>query len=83
MTNLLLEIVAGPAMAQSQAIFQKLDYMYRQPARQGDVTIRDRILYMKEIFQDDDRDMWNLRLFHNLWGTSYVLPSMPILLVAT
>ena len=55
MTNLLLEIVSIPAMCQSQAVLQKLDYIYRQPTRQGNFIIRGRILYMKEIFQDDDR----------------------------
>ena len=55
MTNLLLEIVSSPAMGQSQPVLQKLDYIYRQPARQGNFIIRDRILYMKEIFQDDDK----------------------------
>ena len=35
MTNVLLEIVSSPAMGQSQAVLQKLDYIYRQPARQG------------------------------------------------
>ena len=55
MTNLLLEIVSSPAMGQSQAVLQKLDYIYRQPARQGNFIIRDRILYMKEIFHDDNR----------------------------
>ena len=34
-TNLLLEIVSSPAMAQSQAVLQKMDHIYRQPARQG------------------------------------------------
>ena len=32
-----------------------MNYMYRQPARQRNFIMRDRILYMKEIFQDDDR----------------------------
>ena len=44
-TNLLLEIVSSPAMGQSQAVLQKLDYIYRQPARQGNFIIRDGILY--------------------------------------
>ena len=55
MTCLLLEIVSSPSMAQSQAVVQKLDYIYRQPARNGNFSKKDGIAYMKEIFQNDDR----------------------------
>ena len=54
-TSLLLEIVSRPAMAQSQQVVQKLDYIYRQPARLGQFSVKDKILYMREIFQNDDR----------------------------
>ena len=52
-TQLILEIVANPALGESQKYIQPLDYIYRQPARQGHFTIRDGILYLKEIFQND------------------------------
>ena len=55
MTSLLLEIVASPTLAQSQSVIQKLDCIYRQPARQGNFAVRDKILFMEEIFQNDDR----------------------------
>ena len=54
-TSLLLEIVSNPAMAQSQQVVQKLDYIYRQPARLGQFSVKDKILYMREFFQNDDR----------------------------
>ena len=55
MTRLLLDIVASPTLGQTQAVVQKLDYIYRQPARQGNFAVRDTILFMKEIFQNDDK----------------------------
>ena len=42
-------------MAQSQQVVQKLDYIYRQPARLGQFSVKDKILYMREFFQNDDR----------------------------
>ena len=54
-TKLLLEIVANPALGESQTHIQPLDHVYRQPARQGHFSLKDGILYMKEIFQNDDR----------------------------
>ena len=54
-TNMLLDMVASPAIAQSQEVVNKLPYIYRQPARQGHFVIRDKILFMREIFQNDDR----------------------------
>ena len=55
MTNMLLDMVASPAIAQSQEAVNKLPYIYRQPVRQGHFVIRDKILFMREIFQNDDR----------------------------
>ena len=55
MTKLLLEIAANPSLGDSQAHVQPLDHIYRQPARQGNFSVRDRVLYTKEIFKDDDR----------------------------
>ena len=54
-TKLLLEIAANPSLGESQAHVQPLDHIYRQPARHGNFSTRDGVLYMKEIFQDDDR----------------------------
>ena len=53
--NMLLDMVASPATAHSQEVVNKLPYIYRQPARQGHFVIRDKILFMREIFQNDDR----------------------------
>ena len=55
MTNMLLDMVASPAIAQSQEVVNTLPYIYRQLARQGHFTIKDNILFMREIFQDGDR----------------------------
>lgn len=54
-TKLLLEIVANPALSDSQAHTKPLDHVYRQPAKQGYFSVKDGILYMKEIFQNDDK----------------------------
>ena len=54
-TNMLLDMVASPDIAQSSEVVNKLPYIYRQPARQGHFTIKDKILFMREIFQNDDR----------------------------
>ena len=54
-TNILLDMVASPAIAQSQEVVNKLPYIYRQPARQGHFVIRDKKIFMREIFQNDDR----------------------------
>ena len=61
-TNLLLDIVANPALGQSQKHIQPLNFIYRQPARQGHFSVRDGILYMKEIFQNDVK-FEELRIF--------------------
>jgi hypothetical protein len=54
-TNMLLDMVSSPAIAQSQEVVNKLPYIFRQPARQGHFIMRDKILFMREIFQNDDR----------------------------
>ena len=48
-TNMLLAMVASPAIAQSQEVVSKLPYIYRQPARQGHFAIREKILFMGDI----------------------------------
>ena len=53
MTNLLLEIVANPALGDDQNYIQNMHYIYRQPARQVYFSIKDGILFMKEIFEND------------------------------
>ena len=54
-TRLLLDIVANPALGESQEHIRPLPYIYRQPARQGHFSLEDGMLYMKEIFQDDEK----------------------------
>ena len=54
-TKLLLEIVTNPALGESQQCIQPLDHAYCQPACLGHFSVKDDILYMKEIFQDDDK----------------------------
>ena len=53
MTNLHLDIVASPALGDDQKYIQPLHYIYRQPARQGNFSIKDRIIFMEEIFEND------------------------------
>ena len=53
MTNLLLEIVENPALADTENNLRPLHHIYRQLARQGAFSVRDGILYMKEIFQNN------------------------------
>ena len=53
MTKLILEIVANPGLSQDRKKIASLHHVYRQPARQGQFTARDGILYMKEIFNND------------------------------
>jgi len=55
MTNLLLDMVANPALAESEENVKQLHHIYRQPARQGAFSVRDGILFMKEIFQNDTK----------------------------
>jgi hypothetical protein len=49
MTNLLLEIVASPTLEKSQSVVQNLDFIYKQPARQGHFALRDNIFYERNI----------------------------------
>ena len=53
MTNLLLEIVANPDLGDYQKYIQPLHSVYRQPARQKHFSTKDRILFIKEIFEND------------------------------
>ena len=53
MTNLLLQIVANPGLAEDPANIKQLHSVYRHPARQGHFCVKDGLLYMKEIFQHD------------------------------
>ena len=41
MTNLLLEMVANPALADTEENVRHLHHIYRQPARQGVFSVRD------------------------------------------
>ena len=54
-TALLLDIVNNPALGQLQEHVKPLPHVYRQPARQGHFSTKEGILYMKEIFQNDER----------------------------
>ena len=58
MTNLLLDIVANPALADTENNLRPLHHIYRQPARQGAFSVCNGILYMKEIFQMTP-NMWS------------------------
>ena len=53
MTNTLLEIVTNPGLSMDKKTIDKLHYVYKQPARQGHVTTKDGILYMKELFKNN------------------------------
>ena len=53
MTNLLLEIVANLGLSQNKSKIDTLHHVYHHPACQGQFTMRDGILYMKEIFRND------------------------------
>ena len=53
MTNLLLEIVANPDIGDEQKYIQPLHSTYRQPVRQRHFSIKDEIIFVKEIFEND------------------------------
>jgi len=55
MTELLMDMVSSPALSESEASVRLLHHIYHQPARQGQFSIRDGILYMKEVFQNDTK----------------------------
>ena len=55
MTNLLLQMVENPSLCDTEANIKSLHHVYRQPARHGHFSVRDDILYMKEIFEDDTK----------------------------
>ena len=52
-TNILLDIVANPVLAESQDHINPFSHVYRHPARQGHFSVKNGILFMKEIFQND------------------------------
>ena len=53
MTNLILEIVANQSLGDEQKYIRPLHSIYRQPAIQGYFSIKDIIIFMKEIFEND------------------------------
>ena len=55
MTKLLIDMVSNPALAESETNVRLLHHIYRQPARQGQFSLRDGILYMREVFQNDTK----------------------------
>ena len=54
-TKILVDMVANPGLTSDKALMAKLHYVYRMPARKGNFAIRNGILYMKELFANDDR----------------------------
>ena len=63
MANLFLEIVTNPDLGDDQKYIQPLYSVYRQPERQGNFSIKDGILFMKEIFENDVKYV-NLLTYH-------------------
>ena len=55
MTRTLIELVANPGIAEDRERINSLHYIYRQPARQGSFTVKDGILYMKELFAGEEK----------------------------
>ena len=53
MPNLLLEIVSNPDLGNEQNYIEPLHYIYLQPARQGHLSTKMGIIFMKEIFEND------------------------------
>ena len=53
MTNTLLKPIANPGLSMDKKTINKLYFVYRQPARQGHLTVKDGILYMKELFKNN------------------------------
>ena len=72
MANLFLEIVTNPDLGDDQKYIQPLYYVYRQPARQGNFSIKDGILFMKEIFENDVKYVNLLILPYSLTNTIFV-----------
>ena len=54
-TKILSDMVADPGLTSDKEVLGKLHFVYREPARRGNFTIRDGILYMKEIFAHNDK----------------------------
>ena len=53
MTNPLLKLVANPGLSEDKFKIDKLHHIYRQLARQDHFTVKDDILYTKELFKHD------------------------------
>ena len=55
MTKKLLDMVEDPSMSSKNEHLNSLHKIYRQPARLGHFSARDRMLYTKEIFEGDTK----------------------------
>ena len=81
-TNLLLDIVTNPVLAESTDHISPLDHIYRQPARQQHFSVKNGILFMKEIFKMTF-SMSTCGSCQLRWSTLYLSHFMRILLVVT
>ena len=50
-----MAIVADPSLSESKKHIDQLHFIYHQPARKGHFSVRDGILYLKEIFENDTK----------------------------
>ena len=54
-TKQLLDIVKNPGLSDNKSILGTVHSIYRQPARNGHLSEKNGILYMKEIFSGDTK----------------------------